>query len=93
MLEDAERTVRDGLSLFPRDALLYVAKGALLEMRATSWSRTGKVRLKADTTCYRRGNIAFRIFATTVKFGSTTFAISYSVACPMNVCAPRSVNP
>jgi len=42
---------------------------------------------------FRRGSIAFRIFATTVKFGSTTFAISYSAACPSSVCAPRSVNP
>ncbi len=39
---------------------------------------------------FRRRN-AFRIFATTVKFGSTTLATSYSVACPMNACAPRSV--
>ena len=39
------------------------------------------------------GSIAFRIFATTVKFGSTTLAISYSVAWPINVCAPRSVKP
>jgi tetratricopeptide (TPR) repeat protein len=34
-LEEAERTVRDGMSLYPGDARLYVAKGALLEMRAT----------------------------------------------------------
>ncbi len=41
----------------------------------------------------RFGASAFAIFATTVKFGSTTFAISYSAACPIRICAPRSVMP
>ena len=41
----------------------------------------------------RLGIIALRIFATTVKFGSTTLAISYSAACPIRICAPRSVMP
>src|SRR5687767_7730692 len=35
----------------------------------------------------------FRTLATTVKFGSTTLAISYSSACPMNVDPPRSERP
>lgn len=39
------------------------------------------------------GTRDFRTLATTVKFGSTTLAISYSSACPMNIAAPRSVSP
>jgi hypothetical protein len=50
-------------------------------------------RRTAAAARYRCGSIDLRIFATIVKFGSTTFAISYSAACPMNVCAPRSVIP
>jgi hypothetical protein len=42
---------------------------------------------------YRRGSSVFRIFATIVKLGSTTLAMSYSSACPMKVSAPRSENP
>ena len=42
---------------------------------------------------HRLGNIVLRIFATTVKLGSTTLAISYSAAWPMKSCAPRSVIP
>ena len=53
----------------------------------------GGVRFDAAALNQRRGNSDFRIFATTVKFGSTTFAISYSSAWPMNVEAPRSENP
>src|SRR5207244_3384559 len=44
-----------------------------------------------NTDDHRRGKDVLRIFATTVKPGSTTLAISYSAAWPMKVCAPRSV--
>src|SRR5512138_3083760 len=38
----------------------------------------------AGTIAYLGSN-DLRILATTVKFGSTTLAISYSIACPMNI--------
>jgi hypothetical protein len=42
---------------------------------------------------YQRRRSDFLILDTTVKLGSTTFAISYSTACPMNAAAPLSLNP
>jgi len=43
MLQQAELTVRDGMSLYPRDARLYVMRGAVREMEgATLDPRTGR---------------------------------------------------
>src|SRR5262245_497421 len=56
-------------------------------------ARVSERRREVVGGAHRRGSVDLRILATTVKFESTTLAISYSVACPMNACAPRSVNP
>ena len=70
----------------PQDRVPAVSPGAQ--------SRSVRQRRRtAAAARYRCGSIDLRIFATIVKFGSTTFAISYSAACPMKVCAPRLVIP
>ena len=46
-----------------------------------------------DRPPHRFWRSVFGTFAAMVKLGSTTFAIWYSAAWPMKVCAPRSVNP
>ena len=68
-------------------------RGASRLARAESAAEKRPRRRHRAAGVFRRGSIAFLIFATTVKLGSTTLAISYSVACPMKVCAPRSVRP
>ena len=48
---------------------------------------------QAHRGALRPASTDFRIFATIVKCGSTTFATSYSSACPISSDAPRSDKP
>ena len=56
-------------------------------------ARPKGVLLPSYGSYLRSGSMSLRILATTVKCGSTTFAMSYSIACPSSRDEPRSSKP